>query len=734
MPWNWPPRLLTMPDNSPDSTTNFSMAATPATNAPSNVDAGRATLTTEERENPKLPTEKWTDTYAKNIALGDFQKAESYRTVNHDWRFRISDQLYLAWTQRKTWEGTKIPRSSVGIFLALEQIEALLPTVVLSLFPDNNRLPFDVEPEPSSNPAQASAVRDLISWQLQDLGEPGKYLSLREISRRAYKQSYIYGNGIVEFGVLDRNITRNHFTRYQVPVRQNIAHPITGEQMTAPTGQFRSVVIPQLKTEHVVRPMLSNVDIRDFYWDPNCNSHNVNDGGFAATRHLLTVNQVLEYAGTDGFNIPSAAALCRLAQIKTMTQGDSSKMNQEAFRGMTYQPTIDYSMDPALARLEVIRYWQANRHVWLLGRQWVAYNQTNRFGQLPFLDAFYVDVPGRFAGLSICDLVEGDQKLAEAIINARIDELNLMIHRPLIVKEGRAFSASQQRIRPGVVWKVEDPQNDVKWMDNKPVTQDAYIEVDALERRVQKKTGVTDLAVLGTPSSGGNSANRTATGVSSQEGASGKRIQYHVENAEDQFIVPALNIIHALNQIFLPPDEMQQVLGVEGQIVQVDPVDIMNASVRFRMNASSKMKIKAALAQGGIGLLLQSILNPELDQIAFMQGMKIDFAQVQRLINDTFGLAPMALWTQMSQQDQQTAMQIKMMPFQQKMQEQQARLENHSQVADARDETLLVKTLLDRLMTPDAAHRLLMEYTGTQLPMSNDQAPNPAGAGSSSED
>src|SRR3954464_3431529 len=117
---------------------------TPAVNTPTNVDAGQVVLTPEERENPKLPTDQWTDTYAKNIALADFQRAEAYRTSNHDNRFRISDQLYLAWTQRKTWEGTKIPRSSVGIFLALEQIEALLPNVVLSLFPDNNRLPFDV--------------------------------------------------------------------------------------------------------------------------------------------------------------------------------------------------------------------------------------------------------------------------------------------------------------------------------------------------------------------------------------------------------------------------------------------------------------------------------------------------------------------------------------------------------------------------------------------------------------
>lgn len=705
------------------------MMATPSSAAITNLPNGIPSMTMEERERPKLPTEKWSDTYAAQVALGDFQRAESYRTQNHDWRFRISDQLYLAWTQRRTWEGTKIPRSSVGIFLALEQIEALLPNVVLSLFPDNNRLPFDAEPQPGTTVAQAQAVRDLIAWQLQDLGEPGKYLSLREIARRAYKQSYIYGNGIVEFGVLDRNIARNHFSRTEVPVRQTISHPLTGEAVNIPTGQFRSIVQKFMQVQHIVKPTLQNVDIRDFYWDPNCNSHNINDGSFCATRHWLTVNQVLEYKGTDGFNIPDANKLYFLSTIKSMSQGDQSKVNQEAFRGMTYNPATDYSTDPALARIEVIRYWQANRHVWMMGRQWVAYNQNNQFGMLPFLDAFYVDVPGRFAGLSICDLVESDQRLAEVIINARIDELNLMLHRPLIMKEGRAFSASQQRIRPGVVWKVEDPQNDIKWMDNKPVTQDAYIEVDALERRVQKKTGVTDLAVLGSPSSGGNSANRSATGVSTQANASGQRIQYHVENAEDQFLGPALSILHSLNQIFLPMDEMQQVLGPEGQFIQIDPVDIGNASVRFRMNASAKMKIKAALAQGGIGLLLQSILNPELDQIAFMQGMKIDFTQVQRLINDTFGLAPMALWTQMSPQDQQTAMQIRMMPFQQKMQEQQARLDNHKQVADDRDETMLIGKLIEFLKTPDIAHSLINAHAGTDLALPSDVPPPAPGGG-----
>src|SRR6266446_3361762 len=389
-----------MPDNDAQgSLTNFSMAATPATNAPTNLPngPGLAAMTTEEREHPIPAVQNWTTEYAAKIAMGDFKKMEAYRTINHDWRFRVSDQLYLAWKERKTWEGTKIPRSSLGIFIALEQIEAMLPSAILNLFPDNNRLPFDIEPEPGTTIEQAEAVRDLLQWQMGDVGDPGKYLTIREIARRAYKSSYTYGHGPIEFGVLDKMIVRTHFERQQIPVRQMIPHPLTGEPVGVPTGEMRSSVNKTIQTQHVVRPMLQSTDVRDFYWDPNCTTPNVNDGSCCAVRNYRTVNQLLEYDGVEGFSIPSPEALLKLAQIKTMSQGDTTKANQESFRGMTYQPNLDYSIDPANAQVEVIRYWQKGRHVWMLGRQWVGYNRRNDYGMPPLLNASYVDVPGRFA-------------------------------------------------------------------------------------------------------------------------------------------------------------------------------------------------------------------------------------------------------------------------------------------------------------------------------------------------
>jgi hypothetical protein len=55
---------------------------------------------------------------------------------------------------------------------------------------------------------------------------------------------------------------------------------------------------------------------------------------------------------------------------------------------------------------------------------------------LPFLNAFYVDVPNRFYGMAISDLLEGEQRFQQAAINASIDELSLTINAPFAKKRG----------------------------------------------------------------------------------------------------------------------------------------------------------------------------------------------------------------------------------------------------------------------------------------------------------
>lgn len=95
------------------------------------------------------------------------------------------------------------------------------------------------------------------------------------------------------------------------------------------------------------------------------------------------------------------------------------------------------------------------------------------------------------------------------------------------------------------------------------------------------------------------------------------------------------------------------------------------------------------------------------------------------MINDTFGLPEMALFREMSPQEQQQMQQQMMAPEMMKQQLQQARLDSQSQQKDSGNETKLLDTLLKQVITPDAAHAMLNDLTGSDaLPMSNDQ---PAG-------
>lgn len=656
-------------------------------------------------ETSRPPTDPWSDANALKIVLTDVQRASNHARWHHQ-RFRDADALYLSVTNKKTWQGTRVPRSSMPVFMAYLEVEAMLPQVIGALFADDP--PFGAEPYPGTSMSQARAVVQHLRQQFRDLGHPGHLLTLRELFRRAFKSALIYGNGIIELGWLLAELQRQTYMRVDTPRRRPSFNPLTGQMFMAPTGEYDSQIVPQTQTYPVSKLIASNVSIKQFGIDPHCSSHLIQDAAFTYTRHLLSINEIKDFAKREGFNIPSDAKLFALAGEKRETEGDRDTAQQEQARGINYHPTGDVSSDPAQARVEAICYKQATRYVWILGTNEntavVIYNRPNDLGIIPQLDVAFTDVPDRFYGLSICDITEADQKLAMAILDARIDELNLMVHRPLVKKRGTMMPGAMQRLHPGVVFEVEDPEH-LKWMDTKPVTQDAYIEYEALERRVQRYTGNSDVAAIGAPTAGGNSANRTATGISTQVAATGVRRNYQVENMEDTVFTPFLEICLALNKRYLPLNQRIAFFGQQGQ-EEIDPIDILNADVRFFMKASQKMRSRNALQSGGLGLILQTYLNPEYVQYLAQMGFKPNVAEIDGLVMDTLNLPDRSLIVQMTPEEMQQ-LQAQSSPDEIRMQMQRERLEAQARNQESKEEADLLKTLVSKVATPDAAHEML---------------------------
>lgn len=610
----------------------------------------------------------------------DFAYAEAYRTHSHDWRYRNAMELYLAWAGQRYWDGTRVPRSSLGIYVSFEQVESMLPKIVRAICdPDTYEFYAD-------DPDNAMLWKELILAQLKEI----KY---REQIRLCAKSSLIYGNGVLEWGMEDyedENITISE-TPGLSKVRQ-MYHPMIG-QMTVPSGVELNYK-RKVQTEMKRRPYVRYRSLIDSYVDPNNETTEIEKGGYFILRSYMRAEDVKKLRGKKDFNVPNDAILTQLSKAKTTANQDVTKLSAELFRYNLWNPAQDYTSDPAQKRLEVIEYTHSERKVWVIGRDYVIYNQPNKYRRINYIGMTYADVLDRWHGLAITDVAEGEQRLQQSVINARVDEMALTIHRPMIKRRGVTVPPYQLKVRPGVVIEVENPDGDIKQLEVENITQSAYIEVEASERRVQRITGMSDLAALGSPTSGGNSANRTAAGINTQVGATQDRAAYYIQNAEAQVIEPLLNTFIWLNKRFGDLNQASAWIRIHPEYKGKQPADVMNAHVHVECWGAVRAQARGAFLQL-FPTIAQTIFNPELMQLFASQSKKTVSAETfQSMIFDALGYRPRQPLIVDMTQEQIQAQQSPPPEVKAKMAMQQNELGADQQKHQQANMTKLVNTLL----------------------------------------
>lgn len=646
-----------------------------------NVQSPTAPMTPDEERKLVPVTQPWSNDYALKVAATSFSVMETYRQQNHDKRFQNSDQLFVAWQPQKVWEGTRIPRSSLGVFLTMQQEETLLDNVMAALFPlEDNVIP---EAMFGTSVMQARLSLLLILQQLKYSAEG--YANIRESVRLALKQAILYGNGILEVSWLYREVMR----MVAVPVWDD---PTYTAMYSSITGELpKRHLVSQAMKQIINQPLVTAVDIRSFYIDPNTNSPDVQKARDCAVRTLLTKEDLAQYRGQPGFDVPNDMGLDILSQNKTATAGDQSVQIGRSYNAISYQPTQDYTGNPNDKRIELIRHYSNNRVVWMLNRRWVMYNKPNELGVKPFLNAFYIDVPNSFYGLSMADVCEPEQRLQQSLINARVDELALSIHSPFVKKRGDALPQNSLRMVPGRVIELDYPSEFTK-LEWKNVTADSAFEVGASDRRVQKTTGMTDVASFGTASEGGNSANRTATGINSQVSAAGKRINGIINNIESNFIEPLFNLLHQYNKTFLNPT---QVFYLTGQPQGIDPRAIIHANVCFKAIAGRKLQARMMVLQMA-PQFLPVLLNPAFIEQMRLQGKSFNPVSMMDDLFDAIGMRSSQWFDDITpeQQQQMSAQDPNQLKAQTTMQMARERLAAQAENQTRSDDTKLLAAVM----------------------------------------
>jgi len=568
-------------------------------------------LTPKQEQTVYTPDELWTDDFAVKVAIHDFNAAEAYRTQNQDWKWRNADELYQAWVVQKFWEGTRIPRASIGVYVAFEQIESMLPKILGAIFGDNPW--FQADPIMGTSAEQARQWRNLLLNQLDET-------RVREIFRRCIKSALIYGNGIMKLSWDVCEYEKASWIPRMQPKQESQMDALAGMQRRF-SGYERVLDKKSIKGIKNA-PILDYYSIKDCYFDPNCSSPQIQDGRYFCTRRLVSVDDLDALREKSEYKIPDKNTLLEWARHKPSTQGDSTKSMAELYRLGFWSPQIDQTVDPGGLRIEVIEYITKDRLVWVGNRSKAILNMPNSYGFINYYNAFYTDVLDRPYSMGVCEVVEGEQRLQSSVLNARLDELALSIHRPVKKKRGVSTPQYMLRVRPGQVVEVTD-KDDYSLMETENITANAYVEVNASELRVQKTTGQADLYASGVPSSGGNSASRTATGIGAQVQASGSRIQYLVENLEDSFITPMLNDLVKLNQMFPP-------IGTS------EAEAIAMSQVKLSMRASAKMQSRMSLLQT-FPLVFQTLANPAFVSQLAAQGVTPNWAELMAVLTDMTG-------------------------------------------------------------------------------------------------
>lgn len=450
---------------------------------------------TPQLPNPDLEpfvfsTDPMADDLALSVCWQAFTRMEQWRANNCDGRWQHNEWLYYGRVAPRFWKGTTTQRSSVPVEKAFPAVDAAHASICNELFGHDEMM--DVVPVGDTTVEQArkqyERLNDMLDANVDDYG-----WTARLECQDALKDLLIYGicYGLIEY---------DHDRRQSVLVRR---------------------------------------DPRDIWIDPACTSSYADKARRWIVRNQCSVEEVDSWRGVAGFKIPPREVLHWLAQNRQRLAADSLKAQQEAARGMAYQPVMDDRLivDPSQQLINVFVHGMPGREQWTLDNKVLIYNQTVPYKCSRLVSAPCYTVPNRHYGKSLVDAVDWIQEVSTSLLNGHLDEVALALNPPRASKAGVNRTPTSGNWYPGLNVDYSNPKEDFIVHPPSGTTANIWDSLNYLNTEGQKLIGQTDLSMAGMPSA--SNANRTKGGMSMQMQASNMRLSRIAYNFEQFFLIPA---------------------------------------------------------------------------------------------------------------------------------------------------------------------------------------------------
>jgi hypothetical protein len=644
-----------------------------------------------------LPPALGEDDPVKELVLKDLNRGEYYllaKGMSVEWD--ADDRLYLFRVPQGFWEGSSVPRASLGVPLIYEHIESLMPQVMSALFADSP--PFEAIARPKIKQNAARASKEIITYQLDQM-------KFREELRKCAKEMLVYGTCYMRLGWRRYQKTIFERVRQGVPNVQSVNN-LPVKSYAPGDGKWKM----KSRKVWVNEPYCENVHVRYIIPDPKLRCPDIRKAGFLCHREYMGV-EALEKAfrHIPGNTLPPVEELKsyfdqpKESPERSMLEGRSTTsvmntgissldLNME-FKAMPrYQESTS---DPNRQELEVVEYWTETQHYVLLNRKIVILKEQNTFSEIPYRSCCFTDVLDSFFGIGIARLLKGEQRLQQGVINGRLDDLSIRLSGNFIRKRGSNTPAQQLRLRPGGIIDTDD-ENGIKMIEYPPALADAFTEVEASDSRAQRRSGANELITQG-GQQGPSSITRTATGMNALSAGVGARLGYLIDFISDLIFVPALEFFQECNSKWLDEETITAILTDElAHDYDGDMLDVVNAKMKFKMLASAKAKARQALAQNMTPMLQIFQQQPVIEAMG-AQGLVVDWVEVAQAVADISEIAGTQKWVRTMTPEEKQALQAKN-EFAQQVATKQ--IDNQNQIqqiqakGQAQSQTAMVKAII----------------------------------------
>jgi hypothetical protein len=573
-----------------------------------------------------------------NLVVGAATSAIEFVT-NKQWNllWRDADLLFQSPRPMSVYENTYVLEPNIQRFTVAKVCSAIVPQLYKGLFYQDP--PMLLRPRKGTTQATVDAKTTLFSYLLDEC-------KFKTETKWGLEQMTLLGTGIWKWGIDFKEIVSTKRTATSSTITSG-SDPNTQEAVTIPLDTL-PVITKEVRT--VPRPFFESRPLTSVLVDPKCANGDIRQADYvidvrymdfyALNRIRQALSELPEgHPELVGWTLPKTEEELKKWWMTPYSQDVATPIESDTAqyaKGIVHHAeeiNIQTSPDLLFKKMEVLEYWDKGRKIMVIDRKHILFAGANRFKQIPFLSANWMNRPKAFYGMGLGLLVGQNQRVDQGTINAILKILSFGVN-PVYLRK-RDTNSPTQMIRTGLgkILTVDtDIEKAYKLLEQPKVPSDIWAALAESEKATESTSGADQALVQGSSAGPRSSMGRTAGGAATLAGASATRLDGPLDNFIEQVFKPFLYILDDLILNFLSDAEIAAILGDEmGKEYSLDMQAFHDARISYEVLAGSSLAAKRTMAQS-LTLITQILENPQIQSsLADINGEYIDFKPIVKM-------------------------------------------------------------------------------------------------------